>query len=82
MAEQILNQAAVRTEDDWVGHAINATALYLLGREDEAQAQMALALELQPVTIEFMRHEFRDYIDQVYTEGLLETWRRLGMPEE
>ena len=43
---------------------------------------MALALELEAETIEFMRHEFRDYIDQVYTEGLLETWRRLGMPEE
>ena len=82
VAEQILDHAAVRTDHDWLGHAIKATALYRLGRGDEAQAQMALALELEAETIEFMHHEFRDYKDQVYTEGLLETWRRLGMPEE
>ncbi|MBT4711262.1 MAG: tetratricopeptide repeat protein [Alphaproteobacteria bacterium] len=83
-AEQVLDRPDVQPGNAWVARLVLATAFDRLGRGDDAQAQMELAMEAQPETstIEFMRNEFRVHVDQDHTEGLLDTWRRLGMPED
>ena len=59
-----------------------AVALAMLGREDEALAQMSIALELRPWTIARERNGLLFLADQVFVEDQINVYRRLGVPEE
>ena len=82
--ERELARPPSSTFHEWWTRLDLSLALEALGRVDEARAQLALAIELNPdlSTIEARRIEYRLHEDQSYAEGLLATFRRLGMPEE
>ena len=81
--ERELDRPPSSTFYEWWARLNLALALDALGREDEARAQLALAVEVSPglSTITARRADLLRFEDQNHSEDRRATFRRLGMPE-
>ena len=85
LAEAALERPGLSISNQWWSRIILAVAYNGLGREEDARALISQMIELIPSisTIESRRGSLRPkYVDKHYIDARLETWRRLGMPEE
>ncbi len=85
LAEAALERTGLSISNQWWSRIILAVAYNGLGREEDARALISQMIELIPSisTIESRRGSLRPkYVDKHYIDARLETWRRLGMPEE
>ena len=84
LPERVLSRPVLSTFTEGWTHHVMALALDGLGREEEARAHIGLAIKVAPgiSTLKFKRTESDRYLDQEYAQELMDTWRRLGMPEE
>ena len=74
-------KALQRAPDSSTPHAVLATTYALLGREEEARASAAKALELNPnISVTMVSKTWR-YKNQSHTQLIFDAMRKAGFPE-